>query len=180
MYFVYLFQHGAGAVSVTEVIENLVKKYSVDLSDQLEEGVSPWKVAADWVTDRHVLPDRAPQLGECVSVSVSENSNFKNFFFLSFIFKVFFPPLFQLLRALSRPSDETIKQGQVCVCIQNIKHARTIKVLAVSVHKSQDTCRKRDSREATQPASKGVHRPLTLSPSFFLFSVSSTSSAIFT
>ena len=53
-----------GGMPLDKVVDQLVKKYHVDFNMRLEPGQSPWKIAARWVTNRQVLPEPAPELGE--------------------------------------------------------------------------------------------------------------------
>ena len=41
----------------------LLTQYSVDWNYDLKGG-SPWGIASQWVTARHVLPDKTPELGK--------------------------------------------------------------------------------------------------------------------
>ena len=52
-------------LNVTSVREaQMLKAYSVDWNLILKG--SPWDIAASWVTQRHVIPDRAAELGKFV------------------------------------------------------------------------------------------------------------------
>ena len=59
---------GVGGVPLARVVDRLVERFRVDLSERLAPGQSPWSVAAAWVTARHVLPEPAPELGQCLAV----------------------------------------------------------------------------------------------------------------
>ncbi|KAJ8301033.1 hypothetical protein KUTeg_022552 [Tegillarca granosa] len=42
------------------VMDNLIKKYKLNFNLSLTE--SPWKIAANWVKDREIIPSSAPEL----------------------------------------------------------------------------------------------------------------------
>lgn len=52
-------------LSVQKVIKQMVEEYKVDMNYSLDYGQSPWDIAAQWVTAKELIPEYAPELGEC-------------------------------------------------------------------------------------------------------------------